>query len=107
LNQIQRESVLLVKLKDNLEKYQTFNDGLKEMIENIIALDGKEKVAGMSEEIKNMKFNKILSEISLYMFNYDFNLKDYPFLSDIMLEIIKLKQPNPDADLSGLLKKIN
>jgi hypothetical protein len=31
---------------------------------------------------------------------------DYPYLSEVVLEIIKRKRPNPDADISDLLKKI-
>ncbi len=106
LNQIKQKSELLDKLKETVSNYQIFNSGLEEMISNIIALDNKEEVDGMSVEIKQMKLNKILSKISPYIFNYDFNLSDYPYLSDIILEIIKRKQPDPDAKLTDLLKKL-
>ena len=39
-------------------------------------------------------------------FNYDFKFNDFPYLSDIVLEIFKRKQPNPDADISDLLQKL-
>ena len=93
LNKIERKSALLDELKESVDKYQTFNDAFKKTIEEIMALDKREKVAGMPEEVKNNKLNKILSEISLYIFNYDFKFNDYPYLSEMMLAIIKQKQP--------------
>jgi predicted nuclease with TOPRIM domain len=107
LNQIQQKSDgLLEKLKNALENYQTFNDGFKEMTEKIVALDNKTLVDAMPENIRKQKFYDILSEISSYIFNYDFNLSEYPYLSDIMLEILNRKQPNPDANISYLLNNI-
>jgi hypothetical protein len=95
LNQIQQPSESLDKLKENMENYRTFNDGLKETIEKIIELGKGQSVTG--EEIQRQRFNEILAEFSSYIFNYDFNFMDYPYLSDIVLEIIKRKQPDPDA----------
>jgi hypothetical protein len=106
LAQIRKESVLFSKLKEIIGNYQTFNDGLKETIGIIVALDNAETVFKQSKEIQKMKFDKILGEIFSYIFNYDFNFSDYPYLSDILLELIKRKQPNPDADISDLLKKL-
>ncbi|NLO69349.1 MAG: hypothetical protein GX102_00015 [Porphyromonadaceae bacterium] len=106
LNQIKQNSVMLDKLKGTISNYQTFNDGLKETLNKIVTLDQRESVAGMGHEIQNLKFNKILYELSGYIFNYDFNFLDYPYLSEIVLEIIKRKQPNPDADVADLLNKL-
>lgn len=106
LGTINQKSSSLEKLKEVLENYATFNAGLHEMITKLTALDKRESVAGMDDEIKKLKFNKILPELSAYIFNYDFNFSDYPYLSDIIFEIIKRKQPNPDADISDLLKEL-
>lgn len=106
LGQIKRESALLSKLKEMIGNYQTFTTGLKGTIEKIMVLDNTEAVSGMSKEIQKKKFDKILAEVSSYIFNYDFNFSDYPYLSDIFLELIKRKQPNADADISDLLKKL-
>jgi len=105
LAQIRKESVLFSKLKEIIGNYQTFNDGLNETIRKIISLDSTES-AGKIKQNQKMKFDKILAEVSSYIFNYDFNFSDYPYLSDVLLEIIKRKQPNPDADISDLLKKL-
>ncbi len=59
----------------------------------------------MSPQVVNSKLNKILSELSKFIFDYNFNFVDYPYFSDIVLDIIKRKQPNPDADIVDLLKK--
>lgn len=106
LNQINRESGLVESLKKNIENYSLYNNGLREIIEKILALDETLNVFDMPQEIQKNKLDKILSDISSYIFNYDFNFTDYPYLSDIVLEIIKRKQPNPDADISDLLKKL-
>lgn len=102
LSQIKQQSKQLENLKELVDNYQMFNDGLKEMINKIIALDKEDQVFGAPDIVQKGKLYKI----SLYIFNYDFNLKDYPYLSDIVLEIIKRKQPNPDADISDLLQKL-
>ena len=104
---IKQQSKLLTTLKDNLDNLKTFNEGLNTTIQNIIAIDKKEFVKGMDDQIIKSKLNKILSELSKYIFEYNFNFVDYPYLSEIVLEIIKRKQPNPDADISDLLKKID
>ncbi len=106
LNQVKQKSNFLDKLKEKVGNYQIFNDGLKEMLDEIIKIDRNFIGEGMDEETQKMKFNKIMSNFSTYIFNYDFNLSDYPYLSDIVLEIIKRKKPNADADVSDLLKKI-
>jgi hypothetical protein len=100
---IKQQSKLVTILKDNLDNFKTFNEGLNAAIQNIIAIDKKEFVKGMSEQVIKSKHNKILSELSKFIFDYNFNFVDYPYLSDIVLEIIKRKQPNPDADISDLL----
>lgn len=105
LGQIKRESVVLGKIKETLSNYKTFNDGLKETIEKIIALDKIIKAAS-NKLIQKDKSDKILAELSSYIFNYDFNFPDYPYLSDIILELIKRKRPNADADISDLLNKL-
>ncbi len=106
LDQIKQESALVEKLKEKIGNYQTFNMGLKGTIEKIIALDNTEVVSGMSSDIQKKKFAKILAEVSSYIFNYDFNFSDYPYLSDVLIELIKRKQPNADADISDLSRKL-
>jgi len=104
LNQINRESELLSKLKNDLRLYKTYNDGLKEMLSEIVKIDAdpNQTVSGLPEEVQKLKFYKISS----YIFNYDFNLKDFPYLSDIILEFIKRKTPSPDAEVSDLIQKL-
>lgn len=106
INQIKQQSELLNKLKEKLGSYKIFNDGLKETIEKVIALDNREMVSGMGDAVQKQKFNKILSELTSFIFSYDFNFFDYPYLSDIFLEIVKRKQPNTDAEITDLLLKL-
>jgi hypothetical protein len=109
LNQItliKQQSESVKTLKSKLENFKVFNEGLVSTLQRIIVIDKNENVKGSSTQIQNAKYNKILSELTKYIFEYDFNFVDYPYLSEIVLEIIKRKQPNPDADISDLLQKI-
>lgn len=99
-------SALRDRLKESISKYQTFNEGLKKVLNELVKLDKLESATGMGDEIQKLKFNKIMIELSAFIFDYDFNFKDYPYLSDIVLEIIKRKQPNADADITDLLVKL-
>lgn len=106
LKQIKQQSEQLDLLKEQLTNYQTYNDGLKELIAKINNIDSQEIAEVFSEAIQKTKQNKILSEVSDYLFGYDFNPAEYPYLSDILFEILKRKQPNPDADISDLLNQL-
>lgn len=105
LHQIKQQSTNLDKLKENVEFYVHFNDALKSTIRNLVALDQKETVSGMNDEIRKNKFYKIITELSNYMYDY-YDYNNYSYLSDIVLEIIKRKKPNPDADITDLLNKL-
>lgn len=106
LKQIEQQSEQLTILKEQLDNYQIYNDGLKELIAKINDIDSQETVEGLSDTIQKTKQNKILSEVSDYLFGYDFNPAEYPYLSDILFEILKRKQPNPDANISDLLNQL-
>jgi exonuclease VII small subunit len=104
LNQIEQQSVLLDKLKENIAYYKDFNDELKKIIERLVDLD-KLKIAGGDPKIQKLKFNEIVSQLADYMYNY-YDYGNYPYLSDIVLEIIKRKKPDADADITDLLRKL-
>jgi DNA repair exonuclease SbcCD ATPase subunit len=104
LNEIVQQSVLLDNLKKNIEYYKDFSDELKKTIEVLIDLD-RRKVADNDPEIQKLKFNELVSELANYLYNY-YDYGNYPYLSDIILEIIKRKKLNADADILDLLSKI-
>lgn len=102
LNQIGRESSLHDALKEDVEYYQYYNTALKETINNLVDLDNRKSTGGDSG-IQKLKFNEIVTELAGYMYNY-YNYGNYPYLSDIVLEVIKRKKYNADADITDLLK---
>ena len=104
LAQVKRQSVLLDKLKENIDSYQDFNNELKRTINNLTNLDTRKSADG-DAEIQKLKFNEIISELANYMYNY-YDYGNYPYLSDILLEIVKRKHSNADVDISDLLKKL-
>lgn len=105
MNKLKQQSEILASLTENFENYEVFNNGLAECLVKIDGIDKKETV-GSDKELKKLKYNKILSEISIYIFDYDFNFIDYPYLSEILLQLIKRKKANPDADINDLIKKL-
>ena len=106
LDEIQRESASIDRVKENLRKYQMATDGLKETIGSILFLDQGETVSGMPRDIQKQKLNKILYQVSLYVFNFNLNFTDYPYLSEMVIKIIERKHPDPDANISDLLEKL-
>jgi hypothetical protein len=101
LGQVKHQSKLLDGLKDDIDSYNDFNTALKETIQKVVNLDKIKSVDGDSG-IQQSKFNDIVAILTDYMYNY-YNYASYPYLSDKVLEIIKRKQPNADADISDLL----
>ena len=106
LDQINLKSTRLIRLKKNITDFSVVNNAFLETVNKIIEVDRIEVVGGMIDEVKKKKLSKILLELSRFTFNYEFNFSDYPYLSNILLDIIIRKHPDPDADISDLLKKI-
>jgi len=103
LNQINQQSNLLNSLKENIEFYKNFNSALRETIGKIINKDNK--LASGAPEIQKLKFEEINVLLTEYMYNYYDYIK-YPYLTDVVLEILKRKKVNADAPLSDLLLKL-
>jgi hypothetical protein len=101
---IKQQSALLDKLKVQIENYQLIDKGFRDCIININSIDKKE-TARNDEFIKKEKLNKILTEVSDYIFNYDISNSDYPYYANILFQIIKVKFPNPDLEISKLINK--
>jgi len=98
------QSELVKYLNENLEMYKLRTEGLNIAITKIIELD--KKFVANDDYTQKTKLQDILSELSWYFRNYRFNFVDYPYLSNIVLEIMKLKQKDANADISDLLLKL-
>jgi hypothetical protein len=104
LNSITLTAESLDELKKKLPKYKLYSDSLKTTIASIINYD-KNNVAN-DDNIQKAKQQQILLKLSYYFFNYRFNFTDYPYLADIVLEIMKLKQKDANSDISHLSSKL-
>ena len=105
LSEIGQQSQYLEKLRKNLENYGLFNDGLKKVIEEIVKID-ENRIAGGIPSITAQKRSEILTVISKFMFDYDFRFSDYPYLSEVINEIMIRKYGNVDENISDLLNRL-
>ena len=90
-------------LDATLNYYKYCFDELKNVVEKIIDID-KRKTAGNDSEIVIFKRNDIIAILADYIFNYRFSFDKYPYLANIVTEILERKHSDPDADISDLLK---
>jgi len=98
------QTELVLKLTDKLSKYKLCNDGLKTTIDKILEID--KKFVANDEYTQKTKLNDVLNELAWYFRNYRFNFTDYPYLTEIVLEIIKLKQKDANTDIANLKDKL-
>lgn len=103
LNKINRTSELLDILRNDIKYYEDFNHALIEKIITLIDLDNETTVINRSSQ--NEKFNIVSTSLIDYMYNY-YDYNRYPYLSNIILEIIKRKGINADAEISDLFNDL-
>jgi hypothetical protein len=101
---VKEESPLVKSLADNLDNYKLRNDGLKEAIQKIQVID--EKFIANNDNDQKDKETRILSEISWYFYNYEFDFEDYPYLLSKAIEIMKAKHKDANSDISGILEQL-
>ena len=92
------------KLTDKLDDYLLCNNGLKTTIDSVLVID--KRIIANDDYSQEKKLQKILAELAWYFRNYHFNFTDYPYLSDIVLDIIKQKQKDANADISLFKAKL-
>jgi len=103
LNSIAR-SARVKNLNERLGDYKLRCEGLKSTIGEIIKLD-KRTIAN-NDDIHKMKMQDIMAELSSYLYNYSFNFEDYPYLSNLIFDLMKRKQKDTNNDISDLLSKL-
>ena len=102
LNSINHTSASLDKLKLLLTSYKTKYKGLEDCFERILSLN--KNVNDLSDEIRSDKIKDINYEISTYIFGFDINFNDYPYISEVINNAIVTKHGNTDVNISNLLK---
>lgn len=90
-------------LSKNLGSYKDFNEALKSTIEKLIKLDRKLKASTTS--LQDKKFTSTMQIISRFIYDYP-GYTEYPYLSDIVAELMSRKFGNANADVSDLFDKL-
>ncbi len=103
LARVGQKIALFNKQKEYIEDYQMYNDALKETLGELLKKDKTTRAS--DSKTQEMKFQKIVAELADYIYNYS-NYSNYPYLSDVVFEVIQRKGANADADISDLLKKL-
>lgn len=102
---IQQKSELVKTLGDNLESYKIRSDGLIEAIQKIQAIDNV-FIANTDKDQKE-KEERILAQVSWYLYNYSYNnFEDYPYLSGIIIDIMKIKHRDANTDITQMLDRL-
>jgi hypothetical protein len=106
LNQIEslEKTELVKKLTDKLSDYKLSNEALKSTLQKIMEID--KNFPASDDNVQKLKLKEILYEFELFFYDYDFNFSDYPYLSNIILEIMNLKRLNSDTDIRQFLDKL-
>lgn len=95
---------LVKNLTDKLSEYTLVNNGLKTTINKILVID--KNLDANDDYSQSEKLQKILYELAWYFRNYRFNFIDYPYISEIVLEIINLKQKDANAKIDYIIDKL-
>lgn len=103
LNSITRDSKKIPDIKDLLQNYEMRYEGLGILLGELIDIDANEIANNVSTD--NKKRGKINDKIMRYMYDYEFTLTDYPYISKIILEIINRKQADSNASLEDLNRR--
>ena len=102
LQAIEPQTTSVKSLTGVLEKYKENNDKLTELVKVIIDID--KKYLAIDEDTQIAKQNKLFPEIYRFIGENSFNFVDYPYLSDIMNDII-LKKKDVNYEIADFLKK--
>ena len=95
---------LVSDLNHKLGNYKECNLALKLTIDKIIEKD--KKFMANDREDKNQKLTAVLFEFSGYFRDYQFDFQDYPYLSKIILEILKSKQNDANSDITKFKEQL-
>jgi hypothetical protein len=91
-------------LNENLNNYELMKDEFNKVLGKIDGID-KKQIAN-DEYTQDVKMKSILLELSKYIKNYRINFSNFPYLYEIVFDIIKLKQKDANTDIKYLTDKL-
>ena len=103
LKAIRQESKLVNNLKTKIDNYEAINNDFIEIIKDIKKIDTKTVPQELQEKKKEDIFKIVIKLQIALLFDYGYNFNDYPYLSNIILEIIKIKQSDANANIKDLI----
>jgi hypothetical protein len=91
-------------LKDILNQYSDTYVAFTDLVNDLIAWDSR--IIVIDENTRNTKQEYITKVTSAFIFNYQFRYEDYPYISNLLVEIIDQKRKEIDSDLTPILDKL-
>jgi hypothetical protein len=106
LNSIKNESHSAKSLIESINDYKLCNDALRKTVGKILDIDTN--YVANDDNTQNLKFQKIVFELAVYLreYSFNFNFIEYPYLSAIVLEVINRKKRDSNTDIKDLLLKL-
>lgn len=92
------------RLEERLAYYGDCTAALKSVIAEIMETD--KNFSAPNEPGRDKKRKRIMPVITSFIYNQEFEFDDYPYLGNIVLEIINRKQGDADKSICDLLKKL-
>lgn len=93
-----------------LESYKSISDELTKAIEGIIDLDNRKSVYGQPKEILLKKYEEITGEffslLYLEISKNNLSLSDFPYIIEVVDEMLAVKRNGLDTDMSDFLEKV-
>lgn len=92
-------------LRTKLNDYKLCNDALKETLLKIQNYNDKTGKTFFDSD-KEIKRTKIMTYLSDYIYNYEFNFTDYPYLAGIVIEVMNAIYRDSDTNIKGIIDKL-
>jgi len=106
LRQIKRSSNSLNNLRTDISSYIEITKSLNGAIDEISRIDANNVPANGNSQLQKERFSTVIEFLSNFLYDNE-KYANYPFLQDVLFNIISRKRVNADARITDLLIKVD